>query len=438
MLGCAAMHEGRLARELGVRDAVALGMGSILGTGVFVTLALAAGAAGPAVLVAVVLAGALAAANGLSSAQLAAEHPVSGGTYEYGYRLLAPWLGFTAGWMFLAAKGASAATAALGFAGYLLHLLGADGARRVPVALAAVALFTLLVAGGLRRSNRVNWVIVATATLSLAFFVLAGLPAAARGAPVHLVPFFAPQAGRGPLSGLLYATALVFVAYTGYGRIATLGEEVREPRRTIPRAIVATLLLTVILYAAVATVGTAVAGSAEFARAAGGEAAPLGVVAHRFAGPAGERVVAVGALAALLGVLLNLLLGLSRVVLAMSRRGDAPAVLARIDARRNAPRLAVVAVGVLVLVLAALGDVETTWSFSAFTVLVYYAVTNLAALRLPPAARRFPRWVAWAGLGGCLFLAFWVEPVIWGAGLALLAVGLAGHAVAARRRRAAS
>lgn len=415
-----------LSRELGLGSAVGLGLGSILGTGVFVTLALAAGAAGPAVVLAVVLAGLLAAANGLSSAQLAAAHPVSGGTYEYGYRWLTPWLGFTAGWMFLAAKSASAATAALGFAGYLLHWTG-DGPARTVVALGAVAALTLLVAGGIRRSNRANWVIVGTALLSLGFFLVAGLPSALSEGAAHLTPFFAPAAGRGPLSGLLYATALVFVAYTGYGRIATLGEEVCEPRRTIPRAIVVTLLATVVLYGAVALVGTAVAGADGFARATTGEAAPLGVVAARFAGPAGERIVAVGAIAALLGVILNLLLGLSRVLLAMSRRGDAPTGLARVEVGAGTPRRAVLAVGAIVLLLTLVGDVETTWSFSAFTVLVYYALTNLAALRLPPELRLYPRWIAWAGLAGCLFVAFWVEPRIWLAGLGLLAVGLVGR-----------
>lgn len=415
-------------------SAVGLGLGSILGTGVFVTLALAAGVAGPAVVLAVVLAGLLAAANGLSSAQLAAAHPVSGGTYEYGYRWLAPWLGFTAGWMFVAAKSASAATAAIGFAGYALHLVGGGSSGRTPLALGAVLVLTLLVAGGIRRSNRVNWAIVVTTLLSLLFFLVAGLPSAVAEGTSNLRPFFAPAEGRSALSGLLYATALVFVAYTGYGRIATLGEEVRDPRRTIPRAIVATLLVTVTLYGAVALVGTAIAGSGDLARATVGEAAPLGVVAAEFAGSAGERVVAVGAITALLGVILNLLLGLSRVLLAMGRRGDAPAGLARVEPAAGTPRHAVLTVGGLVLALTLIGDVETTWSFSAFTVLVYYALTNLAALRLPPELRLYPRWIAWAGLAGCLFVAFWVEPRIWLAGLGLLAVGLAGRALLRRLR----
>ncbi len=434
------MTAGRLTRQLGTGGAVLLGLGSILGTGVFVSLALAAGAAGPAVVVAVVLAALLAAANGLSSAQLAAEHPVSGGTYEYGYRHLHHTLGFTAGWMFLCAKSASAATAALGFAGYLLHALAAAGwagpgaaAWRIPLAAAAAAAVTLLVSAGIRRSSRANAAIVVVTLAVLGWFAVAGAPAAVAGAPRHFLPFLAPVADRAPLAGLLYATALVFVAYTGYGRIATLGEEVRAPRRTIPRAILVTLAVTVALYVAVAAVAVGVAGAPAFAAAARGAAAPLELVAERFAGRTGGALLAVGAVAAMLGVLLNLLLGLSRVLLAMGRRGDAPAAVARLDPAGRTPRAAVLAVGAGVTLLTLVGDLETTWSFSAFTVLVYYALTNLAALRLPPAARRYPRWIAAAGLGGCLFVAFWVEPRIWAVGLGMIAVGLAGHGLARRQ-----
>lgn len=427
-----------LRREVGTAGAVLLGLGSILGTGVFVSLALAAGAAGPAVVLAVALAGALAAANGLSSAQLAARHPVSGGTYEYGYRELTPALGFTAGWMFLCAKSASAATAALGFAGYLLHALevaGVEGVDRwhVPAAVATALVVTALVAGGIRRSNRANAAIVAVAIGALVYFVVAGAPAAwAAGGEVYR-PFFTGGGERGPLAGLLYATALAFVAYTGYGRIATLGEEVRDPERSIPRAIVATLVVSVVLYAAVALVGVGVTGAGGFAAAAEGEAAPLGVLAERFGGETGWWILAAGATVAMIGVLLNLLLGLSRVLLAMGRRGDAPPAVARLDEHDSTPAVAVWVVGAAVAALALVGSVETTWAFSAFTVLVYYALTNLAALRLPPEARLVPRAVPVLGLAGCLFLAFWVPPAVWGAGLALIAAGLLGH-LAARRR----
>lgn len=428
----------RLQRELGLWGAIMMGMGSIVGTGVFVSIGIAAGVAGPAVVLAVVIAALVAICNGLSSAQLAASHAVSGGTYEYGYKYLNPWLGFTAGWMFLLAKSASAATAALGFAGYLQSAFGLEGsALRTGLALAAVALLTAVVYSGLRRSNATNIAIVSLTLASLTFFVLAGLPVALSAGLEHFTPFFAggDAEGRGPLQALLYASALMFVAYTGYGRIATMGEEVREPRRIIPRAIIVTMALTMLLYTAVATVGVGAVGAETFGRAATEQAAPLQVAARSFGIPGGPQIMAIGAVTAMLGVLLNLLLGLSRVLLAMGRRGDMPAAVARLNEAGTTPTVAVLVVGVAIAGLALIGNVKTTWSFSAFTVLIYYALTNLAALRLPPAARLYPRWIAWAGLAACLFLAFWVDWQIWLVGLSLIGVGLGWHWVAKRRKR---
>src|SRR5688572_2436978 len=205
-----------LRRELGLGAAVMLGLGSILGTGVFVSIGIAAGVAGPAVILAILLAAGVAACNALSSAQLAARYPVSGGTYEYGHQLLTPALGFTAGWMFLVAKTASAATAALGFAGYLLSLTSLDWPS-APVALAAVVALTGIVLAGIRRSSAANVVIVSITLGALVAFVLLGWPAAMRGAGENLRPFWQTGAERRPLAGLLEATALMFVAYTGYG-----------------------------------------------------------------------------------------------------------------------------------------------------------------------------------------------------------------------------
>jgi len=296
----------------------------------------------------------------------------------------------------------------------------------VGLGLGAVAVLTGVVLTGARLSAAANAVMVAVTLGTLLFFSGA---AAAATQPSNFAPFFS---GGG--AGLLEATALMFVAYTGYGRIATLGEEVREPRRTIPRAIVITLLATLGLYALVASTGVGAVGASGLA-AAGKTAAPLEVVGRDLALPGVDRVVAVGAVTAMVGVLLNLLLGLSRVALAMGRRGDLPAPTARLDRAGRTPAVAVVAVAVLIGALVTVGDVRTTWSFSAFTVLVYYAVTNLAALRLPIAERRFPRWVAAAGLVACLSLAFFVDRAVWLAGLALIAVGMAGHEVAFRRRR---
>lgn len=407
-----------------------MGLGSILGTGIFVSIGIAAGVAGPSVILAVVLAGVVATFNGLSSAQLAAAHPVSGGTYEYGYRFLNPALGFAAGWMFLCAKSASAATAALGFAGYVVSAGGVTRpALRVGIAVVAVAMLTAVVAGGMRRSNRVNAVIVSITLAALSAFVLVGLPTATASAGTHLRR---AAWGDGSARVVLHATALMFVAYTGYGRIATLGEEVHDPERNIPRAIIITLLTTMVLYAAVASVAIGSVGAPALADATGTTAAPLELVARGFRYPRVAWLVAGGAVTAMLGVLINLLLGLSRVVLAMARRGDMPQWFATISAGEGSPRRAVIGVGVVIGMLALIGNVRTTWSFSAFTVLVYYALTNLAALRLPPEQRLFPRWVAGCGMASCLGLAFWVEPGIWIAGLVLMGAGQIWHLVARR------
>lgn len=415
-----------LKRVVGVPGAVLMGLGSILGTGIFVSVGVAAGVGGSSVVLAVALAALVATFNGLSSAQLAASHPVSGGTYEYGYKYLNPTLGFVAGWMFLCAKSASAATAALGFAGYVLTAFGVvDTYARIGLGVGGVLVLTVVVAGGMRRSNRTNAIIVSFTLVALLIFVVSGAPSAASEAR-----FGASLAGDG-IESLLHATALMFVAYTGYGRIATLGEEVKDPRRSIPRAIIGTLLVTMVLYVSVAAVAVGAVGADALSDATKSAAAPLEVVARTFSVPGVGYLIAAAAVTAMLGVLLNLLLGLSRVMLAMARRGDMPRALEAVDGD-GSPRRAVWVTGAIIVGLALLGSVKSTWSFSAFTVLVYYALTNLAALRLPAQDRRYPRVVPLLGLVSCVGLAFWVEPRFWIAGICLIAVGLLWHAVARR------
>lgn len=413
-----------LRRDVGLFGAMMMGLGSIVGTGVFVSIGIAAGITGPSVAFAILVAGLVATFNGLSSAQLAAAHPVSGGTYEYGYRWLTPSMGFTAGWMFLCAKSASAATAALGFAGYALQLFQFDHDDWiVPLAIGAVVATTLLLLGGIRRSNWTNIAIVSTTLIALASFVVVGLPIAWREGSANMSPLFASDVPATATRQFLEACALMFVAYTGYGRIATLGEEVHNPRRTIPRAIIVTLLVSSLLYAivggiAVAAAGTGVLGSTSQ------QTAPLQLVANHLNSPMVAKLVAIGAVTAMLGVLLNLILGLSRVVFAMGRRGDLPRGLAAVSSKSSTPSVAVIAVGIGVGTLALIGDVKTTWSFSAFTVLVYYALTNLAATRLTADERLFLPIVPWLGLISCLGLAFWVQPKIWIFGVALIIAGL--------------
>jgi APA family basic amino acid/polyamine antiporter len=256
------------------------------------------GTVADAVILAIALAAIVATCNALSSAQLAASMPVSGGTYEYGYAYLTSWLGFTAGWMFLCAKTASAATAALGFAGYLLQTLGLAGLV-VPVGVAAVAALTVIVLMGIQRSNRANIAIVSITISALVFFVVSGfLVVWAKGSQPWL-PFFRPSDDSGGTwGGLLEATALMFVAFTGYARIATLGEEMSDPTRTIPRAIIYTLVASALLYIAVGAVGIATIGPDALAEAARSEVAPLVVAARAFDMPGANSIIAIGAMTA--------------------------------------------------------------------------------------------------------------------------------------------
>jgi APA family basic amino acid/polyamine antiporter len=409
-----------LKRTVGLGGAVLIGLGSIVGTGIFVSLPVSYGIAGAFVIPAVLIAALVATCNGLNSAQLAAAHPVSGGTYEYGYRFLNPALGFTAGWTFLLAKSFSAATAALGFSTYLLQgFKEADNRWLVTgVSMVVVAALTVLVLSGLRRSNRMNAVLVCVAVGALLVFVFAGLPRIASSGPV--IQF------KGGMPGLLESSALIFVAFTGYGRIATMGEEIREPARNIPRAVIVTLAVSAALYLAVAMV-LACYPAKPSQRI---EWLTLQQQSSAFGPSWVPRVIGIGAMLAMLGVLLNLVLGLSRVWLAMGRRRDMPGVLAKVNAGGTTPVPAVILTGVVIAALVLIGDVKKTWSFSAFTVLVYYAITNAAALRLPPDQRRYPRWLAILGLASCLFLAFWVEWKVWAIGLGLIALGLIWHRVA--------
>jgi APA family basic amino acid/polyamine antiporter len=228
----------------------------------------------------------------------------------------------------------------------------------------------------------------------------------------------------------------MFVAFTGYGRIATMGEEVVNPRRTIPRAILWTLAVSAVLYFLVAHAAMRQVGGFGFGKlAAGGR--PLGEIALNRDLPWLAQFLAVGAVAAMLGVLLNLILGLSRVLLAMGRRKDVPHVFSQVDKSGTTPAPAVIGVACIILVLVAIGDIKVAWSISAFTVLIYYGITNLCCLRLPDEHRLYPRAFAYLGLAACFFLAFWIEREFWLAGLGLIAAGLVWH-LAARKLSAPS
>lgn len=410
----------QLRRDLGLPDAVGVGFGAIVGGGIFVVTGVAAGIAGPAFLVGLFIAAIAATCNALSSAQLAATYPHSGGTYEYGYRVLNPWAGFAAGWMFLASKTAAAGTVALGLAGYLDALI--PGLHPRAIAVGAIALFTALNYFGIKRSSRANLAIVAISLTTLILFAVLG---AASFRLENLRPF-APAGWRGAME----AAAILFFAYTGYARIATLAEEVRDPERTIPLAIGITIAGAVVLYFAVASVAVGVAGAERM----GASAAPLYVAALDFPYPWMATVISVGGVTAMLGVILSQLLGLSRMGFAMARRGDLPRFIADVHPRFGVPGRAVLVIGAIAALVAATGTLRGVASAASFTILIYYGIANLSALRMPSDSKLFTDAVPVLGMIACALLAISLAPPVIVSGSALLAAGLLARLVVLRVR----
>ena len=401
--------ESTLRPQLRFFDAVATGLAAILGAGIFAVIAPAAKIAGPALLVSFAIGAFVALCNALSSTQLAAVLPRTGGTYAFGRRMMGPWWGFAAGWMFLVANTVGPGAIALAFGGYLNAVVGAVPVRTAAV-LAALAM-TAINAAGIRRSVRVTDAVVVLSVLSLLAVVVIGLPGARAS---NLTPF-APSGA----AGILRATGLLFFAYTGYSRIATLVEEVHNPRHTIPRATLIALGTVTLLYLLVATTVLAVLGATRLSQSSSPLEETMVAVGSGF----GVAVVAAGALLTTFNEGLSDLLGVSRVAFAMGRGSDLPSGLARLGAGQN-PWRSVVFVGAISILVAAFAPFYVAVAVSSFGTLLYYTVTNLSALRLTKDQRMFPRVLAVAGLVGCVALAFSLAPEEVGIGLAILLVGL--------------
>ncbi|MEU1754619.1 APC family permease [Micromonospora matsumotoense] len=409
----------RLSRRLGVPDAVVVGLGAMLGAGVFVVFAPAAAAAGGVgLLAALALAGFIAYCNATSSARLAARYPESGGSYVYGRERLGPFAGFLAGWGFVVGKTASCAAMALTIGAYLW-----PGQARL-VAVGAVLTVTAVNLRGVTRTVAATKVLVLVVLAVLAVVAVTGL-AAGEVRLDRLVE------GGGSTRGVLTAAGLLFFAFAGYARIATLGEEVRDPARTIPRAVPLALGVVLAIYLVLAVVAVGVLGPDRLATSG----APLADVVTVAGLPGLAWVVRAGATVAVTGVLLSLLAGVGRTVLAMARRRDVPGALAAVHPVRQVPHRAEVAVAAVVIAVVALGDVRGAIGFSSCTVLVYYAITNAAASTLGrDPARRLPvRALAALGLVGCLLLAVNLPTASVLAGSGVLALGALWYALRPRR-----
>jgi basic amino acid/polyamine antiporter, APA family len=409
-------REPELHRRLGTFDAVTIGLGSMLGAGIFVALAPAAAAAGSALLVGLGIAAVVAYCNATSSARLAARYPQSGGTYVYGRERLGAFWGYTAGWSFVVGKTASCAAMALTVGFYVWP------SQAHAVAVAAVVALTALNYTGIQRSALLTRVIVAVVLAVLAVVVVVVLGFG--DANVERIGIGADFS----VFGVLQAAGLLFFAFAGYARIATLGEEVRDPVRTIPRAIPIALTIALAVYGVVAVAVLAELGGDTLASAT----APIAdaVAAAGFASL--EPMVRAGAAVAAIGSLLALVLGVSRTTLAMARDHHLPHALAKVHPRFGSPHRAEVAVGVVVAIAAATVDVRDAIGFSSFAVLFYYAIANASAWTLEPVGRRHraavARLIPAIGLAGCLLLAFTlpVSSVIVGSGVVVAGIAAYG------------
>ena len=404
-----------LARRLGTGDAVVIGLSSMIGAGVFAAFAPAARAAGTGLLIGLAIAGVVAYCNAVASAQLAAQYPTSGGTYVYGRERLGEWWGFLAGWGFVIGKTASCAAMALTFASYAAA--GSLWLDRL-VAVAAVIVLTAANYRGISRTVAVARVLVGASILALGVVVLA----IASSGHVH--------SGLGSSSfggayGVLQSAGLLFFAFAGYARIATLGEEVRDPVETIPRAIPIALAITLALYLVVGIAALAGAGPDALAATTRPLAAAVDAAGAAWALP----VVRLGAAVASLGALLALIAGVGRTTLAMARHSDLPRWLSSVHPRHLVPDHAELAIAAAVVILVLTTDLRNAIGFSSFGVLLYYAIANASAYTQPPERRRWPRAFNIVGLVRCLVL---VATLPWSAivaGAAVITAGVAGRAV---------
>jgi APA family basic amino acid/polyamine antiporter len=404
-----------LARRMGLGDAVVIGMGSMMGAGIFASFAPAAAAAGAGLLIGLAIAAIVAYCNALSSAQLAAQYPTSGGTYVFGRERLGEWPGFLAGWGFVIGKTASCAAMALTFAAY-----AAPEGWTKPVAVAVTVVLAAVNYFGISRTAGLTRVIVIFVVMVLGLVIIAGLSVSTT---------VNPQLGAGIFEdgwyGILQSGGLLFFAFAGYARIATMGEEVKNPSRNIPRAIVTSLALTLVVYVLVATIVLVVLGPQQLATSK----APLVDVVTMSSLNWAAPIVRIGAAAAALGALLALVAGVGRTTLAMARNKDLPSWLAAVHPVHKVPHHAEIALAVIVSILVLTIDLRGAIGFSSFGVLLYYVIANLSAFTQDRQHRRYPRFVPIIGALGCLILVATLPPLSIGVGVAVFLVGIMGRSL---------
>ena len=398
-----------LKREIGLFGATALGIGAIIGSGIFIVTGIVAGIAGPAMIFSVIIAGVIAVFSAMSVAELGAWLPEEGGTYAYAQKLISPFAGFIAGWIWIFSNIFVGAAVSLGFAHYFVTLFPA-----VPVKVIAGAIcliFIIINYIGLKESVLFNNLLVTAKVLILLFFVAFGMGFLRPG---NFTPF-APEGSMGILSG----AALIFFAYTGFARVTIMAEEVKDPEKTIPRSIFLALGISTVIYLLVSFVAVGLAGAPALAQSG----SPLADAIGSTGSSGAVLVISLGAMIATASVLLTTIMGISRIVFSMARSQDLPALFERIHPRFNTPHYAIVITGACMIAALLLADLALVVAVSTFAMLLYYLIANITALRLPREHRKYPPWVPIIGGLSCVGLIAFLSPDSWIIGCIGLLIG---------------
>jgi APA family basic amino acid/polyamine antiporter len=398
------------AGSLSLFDAVNISLGSIIGAGIFVVLGAAAALSGPALVLSVVLAAAVSLLTGLATASLSRMYPRSGGVYVFTREAISDFAGFLVGWAWLFSNIIGGATVAVGFGHYLAFFFPSlPTAAGIVAVIAVTVLIQLLGAEGSSRFN--NILDVVKIAVLLFFSVEAFLHFhAANFRP--LMPF--------GVKGLWAGAATMFFAYAGFARVAVVADEIKDPRRNVPRATLLSIGISTAIYFVVAVAAVGGAGAAFLAKSGSPLADAIENMGLRF----GAGLVGFGGLAATSSVLLASLWGISRLAQVMAHERDLPAFIGRAGRRSNAPRNAILLGGAAMLGLSFSSDLPHIAYISSFSVLLYYAALNLSGLKVLKGGMRV---VTALGFLSCLALMFSLPKRSWIVGAAAVAAGALFH-----------
>ncbi|MGW4533949.1 amino acid permease [Nocardia sp. NPDC004340] len=435
-----------LRRSMGLTALIALSVGATLGTGIFVVLGEAAPLAGPAVVVSFVIAALAALFSALSYAELAGAVPVSGSAYSYTYATLGEIVAWVCGWCLLLEYGVSVAAVAVGWGAYLNEFLGSTIGWRIPDVLAqppgeggvinlpaavVVLLATAVLLGGIRESARVTTVTTIIKIAVLVFFVVVAVTAFNSS---NLHPF-APEG----ISGIGAAASMVFFSFIGFDAASTAGEEAKNPQRDLPRAIIISLGIVTLMYVLVALTAVGAVGVDDVSSSGASLATVLDQVTGR-GWPA--TILAAGAVIAIASVVLTVLYGQTRILVAMSRDGLMPNVLSRVGQKR-VPTINTLIVGGVVAVLSALVPLGELVNATNIGTLVSFGLVNIGVLvlrrtkpDLPRSFRTLVPVVPVIGVAMCVWLLVHLPGVTWLAFTVWSAIGLLVYFGYGRRRSA--